>query len=273
MMDTLEIQDFRKDVLERSRTIPVVADFWAEWCGPCRVLGPVLEGLAKKGEGRWALAKVDTDRHQDVAAEYGIRGIPSVKLFVDGAVVNEFTGALPERMVAEWLEASLPSPVHDQIRQARELIDDGRTGDAVETLEDVLRAFHGNEEASVLLARILLPSNPERSLGLVEGIEQDSAQYQDADAVRTVASLLRKASNPMLLPAGASRESYLAALRSVAEGQYAPAIEQFIAAIREDRAYDDDGARKACVALFRFLGEEHPMTQRYRREFARALNI
>ncbi|HEY6866409.1 MAG TPA: thioredoxin, partial [Candidatus Eisenbacteria bacterium] len=99
-----DITDFEQDVIAKSRTVPVLVDFWAEWCGPCRVLGPVLERLADQAQGRWVLAKLDTERFTDVASRYGIMSIPNVKLFVNGEVADEFVGALPEREVRAWLE-------------------------------------------------------------------------------------------------------------------------------------------------------------------------
>lgn len=99
---------FNEDVIETSRTKPVLVDFWAPWCAPCRVLGPTLERLAKESGGSWRLVKINADSHPQLVRQYGIRGIPAVKLFVDGEVVDEFVGALPERAVRQWLDKALP---------------------------------------------------------------------------------------------------------------------------------------------------------------------
>ncbi|MCL4279079.1 MAG: thioredoxin, partial [Ignavibacteriaceae bacterium] len=113
-----EVIDFQKDVLEKSYEKPVLVDFWAEWCQPCRLIGPILEKLADENKSDWELVKVDTDNNQEIALRYGVRGIPNVKIFRNGEVINEFTGALPESAIKDWLKKSIPSKFAEQIEHA-----------------------------------------------------------------------------------------------------------------------------------------------------------
>jgi len=102
-------EKFQEDVIETSHAKPVVVDFWAPWCGPCRILSPVLDKLAKESQGAWRLVKINTDKHPQLAQRYNVRGIPAVKLFVDGGIADEFVGARPASFVQEWIEPHLPA--------------------------------------------------------------------------------------------------------------------------------------------------------------------
>ena len=265
-----DVQDFQKEVLDRSRTVPVLVDFWAEWCGPCRILGPTLERLAASADGRWVLAKLDTEAFPDIALQYGIRSIPNVKLFVDGKAVNEFVGALPEPAIREWLKKAIPPKKVAEVERAQELLQSLRFDEARRLLEPAVASDPGNHQASTLLAKALFFSDPERAVRTVEGIEADSEYYDLAEAVRVFHDLgARIARNA--LPEGPARESYTEAARDLLKGDFDSALAKLIEVVREDRYYDDDGARKICIGIFKYLGEEHPTTLKYRKEFNRAL--
>ncbi len=266
-----EVQNFQEEVLERSRVVPVVVDFWAEWCAPCKILGPVLERLAARDAGRWVLAKVDTDRNQDIAVEYGIRGIPSVKMFVDGRMETEFTGAMPEYAVDQWLRKSLPDPNRAALAKAASLLAEGKGAEATSTLEEVLANDPGNHHGQVLLARALLDKDRARALELVRHIEADSEYFRTADAIKTVALLESRLETPSAFPDDPVKPAYLDAIRALERGEYGPALDTFIGVIRANRYYDDDGARKACVAIFTLLGDENELVRSRRREFSGAL--
>lgn len=252
--------------------MPVIVDFWAEWCGPCKMLGPILERLETQNGGRWVLAKVDTDKNQDLAMRYGVRGIPNVKLFVDGKVANEFTGALPERMVIQWLEKALPDKNRKELGEAEQLIQQGKQQQARPLLEGVLQRDPGNEQARVLLASTLLWHDRSRAVDLVRDVEEHAAYFPIGEAVRTFDALVGKMEHPETLPDDPVKTTYLAAIFEMKSQQFDSALDKFIDVIRMNRNYDDDGARKACLAIFRLLGEEHEVTRRHRRDFSSALH-
>ena len=158
---TLEVANFENDVIEASRSKPVLVDFWAEWCGPCRMLGPVLEKLADENSETWTLAKVNTDENPAVAQRYRISSIPAVKLFVDGEVADEFIGALPEQQVRDWLEKALPSETKRMVDAAEALIAQSDEAGAEALLRDALAQEPDNTRAGVLLARLLVLRDPD----------------------------------------------------------------------------------------------------------------
>ncbi len=268
-----EVVDFQKDVIDRSKQIPIVVDFWAEWCGPCRILGPILEKLAGASDGRWALAKVDTEKHQQVAMEYGIRGIPNVKLFIDGKPVQEFTGALPEYAVAQWLDKALPSQFKKDLDEAKTLLAAGDAAGAQKLLAGIVATDGENHEARTLLAQIFFPDDPSKALTLVQGIEEDSDHFAMAEAIVNAATMFRKLDVPEKLPDDPVKKQYLNAIASMKAGKYDDALQGLIEVIRTNRYYDDDGARLACIAIFRLLGENHEVTKKHRRDFGSALNV
>ena len=111
---------FQTDVIEASHSVPVLVDFWAEWCGPCRMLGPVLEILAEKADGKWQLVKMNVEEHPEIAQAYRIQGIPAVKLFSNGEVIAEFVGAQPEPTISKWLEEHLLPEQNQKLESAQE---------------------------------------------------------------------------------------------------------------------------------------------------------
>jgi putative thioredoxin len=268
---TYDTNDFERDVIERSRTIPVLVDFWAEWCGPCKVLGPVLEKLAGEQSDRWALAKLDTEAFPHISAQYGIRSIPNVKLFVDGEVIDEFVGALPEPSVVEWLRKAIPSRYRMQMADARRMLSDSGAGPALDILRPIIAAEPDNQEALVLTARALLSTDPAQAATIVDPVQLGSPHYDEAEAIRTLSSMFAGMDDPRLLPESPVKERYLQAIRSARTGDYETALEGFIGLVRKDRKYDDDGARRGCIAIFYLLGNDHELTRRYRAALSSAL--
>ena len=267
MPEDVSTFNFQTDVLDASRTTPVVVDFWAPWCGPCRVLGPTLDRLAEAADGRWQLVKVNTDEHPELMQAFGIRGIPAVKLFVDGAVTAEFTGALPEPQVRRWLDDHLPSPARSHYDAGRAALASGDRDAARSELTAALDADASAswaDDARLQLARLVVFEAPEQAVELVAG-----QLSMEADAIRQLADAL--ALDPDALPEAPARPRYADGLQALRAGDMDAALAAFTEVVQVDRVYADDGARKLAVALFQTLGEEDPVVAAHRPVFNRSL--
>jgi putative thioredoxin len=268
-----DVKDFEKDVIQRSSAIPVLVDFWAEWCGPCRTLSPTLEKLAVRHSGEWDLKKLNTEEFPDISSRYAIRSIPNVKLFSEGSAINEFVGAIPESSIEQWLRAALPDKFGHRLDQADLLIRQHRVEEARSLIEPILKESPTHERGRSLLAFALLTSDPHRALTLVNDIDASSEYADAAETVRSWNHLLSRLDDASALPDLPVKAKYLAAIKSLSLGNYDDALGRFIQIIREDRYYDEDGSRKACIGIFRYLGEESSITAKYRREFGTALYV
>lgn len=269
----VEVKDFQKEVIEESYNVPILVDFWAEWCAPCRMLTPVLEKLAKKYSDKWKLVKINTEEFPDIARQFNIRSIPNVKLFHQGKVINEFSGALPEKMIEDWLKKSLPNKYSEMIEKAKNLLNLGREEDAKAILEEVLNGDITNSDVKILLAKVLIFENPKEAIRLVNSSDVSAEYIELANAITILKELFDKYERAEILPEDSVKSLYLSAIENLMNKNFSIALEQFIEVIRENKSYDDEGARKACVAIFKYLGEEHEITLNYRREFGRALYV
>lgn len=258
--------DFNKAVIEKSFEKPVVVDFWAPWCGPCRVLGPIIEQLAEEQSDRWTLVKLNTEEEYEVAETYRIRSIPTVKMFHRGEVVAEFSGALPRKMIQDWLDENLPDErkgEFDEFRKALEGEVDERT---LERLIDFAEANPDITEAAVTAAQRLVFTEPERAKSLIQNIHMGDKFFDEAEDVRQLADFMTLERTDD--PAGRALEAASDALK---KGDLETAAQKLIEATSIDKTYQNDMPRKTAIAFFRSLGEKHPLTKNYRWKFDMAL--
>jgi putative thioredoxin len=267
----IDVTDFDKQVLAESYTQPVLVDFWAPWCGPCRQLGPILERLATQEDAGFLLAKVNTDENPVPSAQYGIRSIPAVKLFVNGEVADEFLGALPEPQVRRWLENALPSETRRMVEDAAVLLEAGDRDGARALLEQALAASPANSAAAALLSRLIVLAEPGRAAELARAAASaDASYYELSRAVQTVAALLSDESSAAL-PEDPAKPAYTEGLVSLGKGDVDAALGSFVRSVRLNRRFHDDAARKALLAVFAVLGQQDPLTRKHRRGLESAL--
>jgi putative thioredoxin len=239
-------QDFMERVIERSRALPVVVDFWADWCGPCKALGPALEKAANERAGKVELAKVDVDKNQGLAQSFGIRGIPAVKAFRDGRVAAEFTGAIPPAEVERFFDKLVPS-------EADELA----TGDEA-SLRRALELEPSHAGAAVALARLLVERGElDEAVALVEPLHADFAAIGLTARIKLASS---------------GREP-TGAFEAWDGGDHEAALEKLQEALRNGADKDErDLLRQVMVAIFTELGPQSELASRHRRRLAAAIN-
>jgi putative thioredoxin len=279
----VDTNTFESVVIEGSKKVPVVVDFWAPWCAPCRTLGPVLERLADEYGGRFMLAKINSDENQELSARYAVRGIPNVKAFIGGEVVDEFTGALPESGVRAFIERVVPSaaeelrdsaarvyaqtrdaeqaldllaqaeqldPKNDDVRIDRAAIfaDDGRHEEARKLLDNLSPLSQMNERVSTLKARLDLAQ------GAAEAPSEDVLKARIARDENDLEARLQLAH------------------QYVARREYRPALEQLLEIVHRNRAYRDDIARKTMLKVFELLGNQGELVSEFRKKLASSMN-
>ncbi|MDH5263667.1 MAG: thioredoxin [Betaproteobacteria bacterium] len=275
------LASFERDVIEASRELPVVVDFWAPWCGPCRALGPLLEKLERESGGRWRLVKVNSDENPELSAKFNVRSIPYVVAFVDGQPVSQFLGAQPERAIKAFLDELVPDPSQLELRQARAALASGQASLAEDHLRNAIALDPSNDAARLDMVSILVER---RDLAAArEQWASLSPKAPQASSYATTAARLESAERAATLPAAADLERRieadpgdLAARLDLAEVHIAnrafgPALEQLLAIVKRDRAFGDDVGRRKMLAVFEMAAGDAELVSEFRRRLSATL--
>jgi putative thioredoxin len=275
-------EDFHEAVVEVSRQRPVVADFWAAWCGPCQSLMPVLERLAEEYDGAFRLARVNTDEQQQLASEWGVRGLPTVKVFRHGEVVEEFSGAQPESAIRPLIDNHLPRASDATVEQAEAEREAGRPEAALALLRPLAEAEPDNSRLQLLLIELLTEAgHPDEARTHLDRLPVNLASDPRVEQLRARVTLARIAGEG---PEDATLEDRLAAdgddlearyhraARHALSGDHEKALADFLHILQRDRGFAEDGGRKGLLAVFELLGNEGELVNRYRGRMFAALH-
>ena len=275
------LASFERDVLEASRELPVVVDFWAPWCGPCRALGPLLEKLERESGGRWRLVKVNSDENPELSTQFGVRSIPFVVAFVDGKPVSQFLGAQPEGAIKAFLAQLVPDPSELELRQARAALAAGQPALAEDHLRNAIALDPSNDAARLDAVAILLDRGD--LAGARAHWASLSPKAQQASAWTTTSARLEAAERAATLPAAGdlarrieADPGDLAARLDLAEvrianREFGAALEQLLEIVKRDRAFGEDIGRRKMLAVFEMAAAEPDLVSDYRRRLSGAL--
>lgn len=268
-------ENFQEVVVEGSKKQPVLVDFWAAWCNPCQVLMPLLTRLAEEFGGKFILAKVNSDENQDLAGQYGVRSLPTVKLFKAGLPADEFMGALPEGQIREFLDRHLDRESDKLLQDAIALASAGQTENAIHKLEEANAMEPGRLPIVLELAKLLgeIGRNEEAEALLNELSFSDKQNPQVSALLANLSLAKSTADMPPLeeLEARIAADEndleayYQTALQQIQRQDYEPAILNLLHIMEKDRTYEDDIGRKTLLQVFELLGDS-PLVDTYRRK-------
>ena len=280
--------EFVADVIEASKEIPIIVDFWAPWCGPCKQLGPTLEKVVSEAAGAVKLVKIDIDQNPQIAQQLRVQSIPAVYAFYQGRPVDGFQGALPESQLKEFVKkltdaagSTQTSPIDEALEQAKVLIEAGDNAQAEALLEQILQHAPDNAEAKISLARLALDSGQlERAQNLINELDDEAKKSPEAASLISALALAERAGEAGDLAAlKAKVDNNLAdhqarlelAVALFGHGQKEEAVNELLESIRQDRKWNEEAARKQLLEFFEAMGPVDDLTIAGRRKLSSIL--
>ncbi|MCP4076798.1 MAG: co-chaperone YbbN [Gammaproteobacteria bacterium] len=270
------IEDFESLVIKNSYKHPVLVDFWADWCQPCQSLIPVLHKLAEEYQGAFTLAMVNSDEQGELAGHAGVKSLPTAKLFVDGQMVNEFMGALPEAEVRKFLDPYIKTESDQVLNEAIQAFNEGKQQQALEMLNTALANDPQNSKLKINIAKLVANQNDfESAIALINTLADDEKEQPEVKEILTRIKLAnqlkdlgdpaeleqRIKDNPDDLDALLQMSTYLNA-----GGNHEAAIQILMQIMQKDRSFKDGAGQKGLIEIFDMLGGENPLVQTYRRK-------
>jgi putative thioredoxin len=266
-------ENFQAVILEGSMAQPVLVDFWAEWCQPCKTLMPMLAKLADEYQGAFLLAKINTEEQQELAGQFQIRSIPACKLFVNGQMADEFTGALPEEELRAFLDKHISRESDNLVEQAQQLLQQGDADAAADLIAQALKDDPDNSRTIIAFAQLKASiGESDAAQQALDSLPEDAQKKPEVAAMRAQivfdevtsnAPPLEELEKIVAADAGNSEARYQLAAQLVMQNQLEAALDQLLILLQKDRNYGEDAARKAMIQVFDILGD-HPITAKYR---------
>lgn len=263
--------DFEYEVLQYSTRVPVVVDFWASWCVPCRVLGPKLEALARDGEGRFRLAKVNVDENAKLAKQFKVRNIPAVKAFVDGHVVAEFSGVPSDEGLTTFVHRLAPAPEDLMYAKGNSLMEAGDYAEAEDAYREFLSVQPDHPGALLGLIRALLLQGEGRQASILLDSFPASSEYTTAQLLKPVAEAFTQYQGEVVESDQALEAAFKNGIRLALRGNILAAMDGFLDILRADRHYRGGEVKEIFVGLLALIGESHPDARQYRKDLSSAL--
>ncbi len=273
--------EFAEKVINASHKSIVIVDFWADWCAPCKMLGPVLERIVKSHGGRVILVKVNIDDNSDLAMQYGIKSIPSVKIFKDGSVVKEFVGVLPENNINTIIQSIVGDEIQEKLIEAVQLIEKNRFSEAELIYKSILEKNPNNSSARIEMARLALKigkcDNVHELLG---SIQEHEKEFEEAKTILFSLDFLETCENAGNLENCKERIKgnpddlnvyYELGCCYAANEMYREALDTFLSIVKKDKKFGQGKAKDAMISLFTIVGETSSLTNEYRGRLAQEL--